>query len=625
MSDLRIPLDYEEKQLPRAVWNLSEPVITTMMQCLNVPLKAEILKPKDDFDFDYEYVLQSMPMVGQLINNYKLRIMAFKSDLSNYYGWMDNNSKISSADLRAKRHHYVMPGCFVGGSLSTYDSAIRQFLQIDRVMSTKEVQLSRLFTSVVPSPSYIYSVIPSFDSHYENLQKYANQSDTVFDMIGLPRSFFSVRNWYDSSILVRGGYRSPEYDVRDTFNADFILTYLDSVRNYLVNNQWRKLPYLYRIPQYDTQADDYTSIMRPLIGEIDLMELDNFFIALRACKNGSNIAEVAFDNNCLTVLLWLWSLKFGGMFLAQYERDMLTTLLYDASYDDVLIQVDDNGNFSINQLRFANRSQLKTDRENIAGGRYRDRLRTVWGSKTAKNMDIPDLVSVNSYVINPRQVVSTADTFNPDTGAGNSSGQLNGVVNNDADAKFKFTIYSEQDSIVMFMAQLVPDVVYCNGLGKGLDVHMFEDEYTPQFDQLGFQDVPRYKYNCLPSYVFDDQLDAKVVFDDTSLTNVVGKNIAFIDMISNIGRVHGKFGFDEYFETWVLKRTFDEDVLADVDGNLVPIGTPVQYISPYANPLKYQYPFTVTSVTDPNFVLCFGLSVRAVRSKGKSFMPTLGN
>lgn len=642
MADLRIPLDYKEKNLPRAAWNLSQSVISTLMQCLNVPMKFETLKPKDDVDVNYEYIMQSMPMVGQLLNDWKLRIFTFKSSLSNYYGWMDNNTRQHSDAWKGKRHHFIGPSIFYNNT-STFDSLMALFCYGHSYLSLPDsfyksytlqygcVVPSFIISQIVAGENGLESIATtnSLAATYNNGTKLFVRGGSLLDMIGIPASFISSREFDVDNLSRNGELLDLPYSKFDCFTADYILCYLDSVRNYLVNNQYSFVPYLYNAPYFEYNETLPAKVIvkfAPQINDLSLAEIDSFFMELRMQPDGCDIFSLAVNKGMLSIACWLCSLKYGGHFLAQYERDMLTTLMYNGSQSEVLINVDDNGNFSINQLRFANRYQLMQDRAEVAGGRYRDRLRTIWGSDDHSKLDIPQLVGVNSYRISPRGVISTADTYNSETGAGSSAGQLNGVVNTDSHSKYKHSIYSEDDSILMFMVQLVPDVVYSNGIGKGLDVHLFDDEYTPQFDQLGFQDVPLYKYNALPSYKAESgYLDSA----NSNPLNVVGKNLAFIDLISNVGRVHGKFANDEYFESWVLKRTFDNEVdveVLDYEGNpsYVTIGNSVKAISPYANPLKYQYPFAVQSIDDPNFVFMFGLDIRAVRSKGKSYMPTLG-
>lgn len=644
MSDLRIPLDYKETNLPRGAWSLSQPVITSLMQGLNVFIKGERLYPKDDVDVNFDFIMQSMPMVGQLLNDWKLRVFCFKSRLSNYYGWLDNNTKM---DLDGRVHHYISPSSAINSGVS--DQGIRfTGLFYDFFGFSYAPQYSvdtlYLFTSimnVVPTFSHMMSIHPDdaewvspsreYNIDYDFARYLSVQQNSLLDMIGLPSGFIGSRSIGFSDLTPDDGLIVYPYSSLDCFNADYILAYLDAHRNYLVNNQYGYLPYLYYVPDVRiSQSTDYkVNIHKPVLprlGQLRLDEIDKFFMLLRQQNDGCDIFKLAFQNKLDGIVCWLMSLKFGGHFCSQYERDMLTTLLYDNNTGEVFVKVDENGNFSINQLRFMNRQQKKVDRETVAGGRYKDRLRTVWGSESHRELDIPELVGVNSYVVSPRGVVSTTDTFDVESGTGASIGQLAGVVNTDSHSKYKFSIYSDDDSLLFFMVQLVPDVVYCNGLGKYLDVHSFDAEYTPQFDQLGFQDVPLYKYNVLPTYELDS---GKLLPSEINPNKVVGKNIAFIDLISNVGRAHGVFSNDGYFDTWVLKRTFDNDTHVNVrDENGDPIstyvGTPVKSISPYINPLKYQYPFTVQDVKDNNFVFMFGLDMRVVRSKGKSYMPTLG-
>ena len=113
MAKLRIAQSFKEKDLNRSVYSLNQNKITTLMQGLNVPIKFEKMMPKDSFTIDYRSMIESMPLEGRQFNDWKLRIMLFQSDLANYYSWMDNNSRLSSQELKNKRHHTFSSWSFV--------------------------------------------------------------------------------------------------------------------------------------------------------------------------------------------------------------------------------------------------------------------------------------------------------------------------------------------------------------------------------------------------------------------------------------------------------------------------------------------------------------------------------
>ena len=606
MAKLRIAQSFKEKDLNRSVYSLNQNKITTLMQGLNIPVKFEKMMPKDSFTVDYRSMIESMPLEGRQFNDWKLRIMLFQSDLANYYSWMDNNSRLSSAELKNKRHHTFSSWNFV--SSSTVYETVKGILYPE--------------------------VTDSGTSTLVNMQKKmsvfgGNSSATVPSSVLLKRLSVQPNSLLDH-IEIPVGYFQPFQDVTDdfdtvgqNFNADFILCYLDAVRNYLVNNQLDSVPYfvpyLPVLNANGTTKDEF----RTYIGSIPLKAIDWYLRQLRMQDNGVDILKFMFDTryktdpeaviNVPAMATWLCTLRFGGLFLAQYERDMLNSLLYNVDTTDINVDIS-NGSFSINQFRLKNREQLLQDRFDVSGGRWKNLLRTVWGVEDNSQMDIPRIVGASSYYLSAKSVMSQSNTESSDGESGSALGQMAGVFNTNDLNTHKFEVHASNHTIFFAIVSLVPDVVYCNGLGKYLDKISFDDEYYPQFDQIGFEDVPRFRYNALPNR---NPETGVMVYDKPSFFKSVGKNIAFIELISNVNRCHGKFSGDAYFGSWVLRREFNETTPAGVE-------RPVDRVTSFVNPLEWQYPFIAQGADNPNFIFQIGFDIRAVRSKGKYFMPTLG-
>lgn len=620
MAKLRIPLDYKEKNIKMSMYDLSAPKLTTLMQGLETPIKSVRLYPKDDFRIDYNSIIDSMPMVGRMLSDYKLRIKVFKCPLSNYYSWMDNNARLTSAQLKSRQHHVVRAvECPV-----TTMSYIYGTVYIDLYTQYGQ-QADAFFNSISGCiPAKLNDTVPV----NTKFQKYFGvQPNSLLDYFGLPVGFVSTKP-----------YSSEDPNSRFyNFNADFILSYLDCVRNYLVNNQYESVPYMVTVPNiksistsFDFEVDENVPYVSNIL-KLSLTDIDAFFKLLRNYDQGAAITLASINTGSYlqssSVFTWLMSLRYGGMFCSQFDRDMMTNLLRTVNSADVTIDTSD-GSFSINEFRFKNRQQLVEDRFDISGGRWKNVLRTIWGVDGPGHMDIPELVGVTSHNINPKSIISSANTYDKETDQGNSAGQMNGFIAQAGLNSYQHRVVAKEDCILLFVASLIPDVIYRSGLGEGLDNISFDDEYKPQFDQLGFRDVPRFKYNCLPRVNLDGTLDlseyAQELYKDP-----VGKNVAFIDMISAVGRAHGHFALDQYYETWALINDFTDDTVIPnlIDGSreAVVYPQPSQNITSYINPLKFQYPFVVQSGRDSNFVFQFGVKLDAVRPKGKWFMPTLGN
>lgn len=618
MAKLRIPLDFKERDLNRSIYDLSHASPMTFMQGLNVPIMFEKMMPKDKMKFDFSSMIDSLPMVTRQLSDWKLRFLFFKSSLSNYYGWMDNNARLSSADFKNRRHHTISSRTIF--STEWGNKVALNLFGVTPAGNTAEMN-SSLFLSVFGAVTYTDE--PQLVNYNAISQRMGVQPLSILDMVGFPVGFFQSDEGSDSDAD----------KATQNFSADFILCYLDAVRNYMVNNQYDEVPYFVNVPDIsganftlEVDAESHYKPFIPRILNLKLDSIDTFFKALRMQDNGADVFDVIadLDDDVATDLFtWFCSLRWGGCFLAQYERDMLTTLLQSVNVEDISVEVDienNKGRFNINELRLRNREQLKADRFGISGGRWSRLLRSVWGSDTNSKMDIPQLLGAHSFYVSAQSIMSNSDTESADGETGACLGQLSSVFDTrDLDGS-TFNYVSDDYAVAFCIASIVPDVVYTQGLGKGLDEVRFDDEYYPQFDAIGFSDVPRYKYNALPSYSPDGMIDTQN--GGNSYNTVVGKNIAWIDLISNVNRAHGNMANDRYFETWILSRKFEKIIGLDPVRPGVP--TPIVSISPYVNPLDYQYIFTAQSSTDQNFILQVRFDVNAVRSKGKYYMPTLG-
>ena len=624
MAKLRIPLDFREKDLNRSIYDLSLAKPLTFMQGLDIPLFFEKMMPKDKMNFDFSAMIDSLPMVTRQLCDWKLRFMFFKSSLSNYYGWMDNNARLTSEDFKNRRHHTISARSM---AFTEAGSRVLNIMFGRTPTGTSAEYNASLYLQMFASPNQTNG---DDELSYEMIsQRLGVQPLSVLDMVGFPVGFAQSDNFDDE-----------DYDtLTGNFSADFILCYLDSVRNYLVNNQYDTVPYFVNVPAVAadwTLAKDGKGFLpfEPRIFSVSLKAVDEFFKQLRMQDNGVDIIDLVATMYSVTktrdlaveLLTWLFSLRWGGCFLAQYEKDMLMTLMQSANAEDISVEVaidGTTGRFNINELRLRNREQLKADRFSVSGGRWSRLLRSVWGSDTNKNMDIPVLLGAHSFYVSAQSIMSHSDTESADGTTGASLGQLSSVFDTRDMNGAKFVYESDDYAIAFCVASLVPDVVYTQGLGKGLDEIRFDDEYFPQFDAIGFADVPRYKYNALPLYNSSGKLDANN--GKNSYLTVVGKNIAWIDLISNVNRAHGKLANDQYFEPWILSRKFENSTTVTGPGGVISdVPIPATAISPYVNPLEYQYVFVAQSSTDQNFVLQVKFDINAVRSKGKYYMPTLG-
>ena len=196
MSLIRLPKDYKEKVF-RSRHNLSLVKRTTFHVGTLIPIYQRHYMAGDRVRIDLNSIVQSQPLRTQLLGTFKYSLFIFWDSDSNYYGWMDNNTRQSTQDLLQKSKH--------------------------------RMSLSRIFGKL-PSTS-------SREDFY-NWRKDTSgacQRGSLADYFGVPPGFM---NW-ESQMPDTVQELEHEIDITPW------LTYLNIFRNYFANDQEEFFPFLY--------------------------------------------------------------------------------------------------------------------------------------------------------------------------------------------------------------------------------------------------------------------------------------------------------------------------------------------------------------------------------------------
>lgn len=553
---LRLPFDIKQ-DINYSVRNMSKDVRTSLKPCTLVPIYFKKLYPHDKFDIDFATLLQSNPLVSPLMGEFVFRLSVFFEPDSNLYGWLDNNSKLSTEELLTRRRH-----------------------------------------------TFSHTLVPHFSAN--NKQHNIVFRGSILDFIGFPPVGAFKQTDGDTYVLPT-----------DKFCADRLLTYLDIIRCYYGSSQEDIIPYVYNNP---TDANVLNA------GEVSRDGLDSLFSWLRTQTDGVSFSRTGTPNTILENYLQI--IDRGGLFCAQYEPDMLRNILFNVDTSKVNVQVTDNS-FTIDTLRFQNKLQRLVDRYDISGGRFSNWLKTVWGSNPSKRMDIPQFLGTTSVIIDPNTITSTSNTYQdtPDGVSGSYVGELSGTINQsnykgkNRNKNFHHYVSVDEPGTLCVIASLVPKVDYCQGIERELSETLFMSDYKPQFAQLGYQDVPYSDYS-----LFNPMEGQLALNSGLESTTVVGKQIAWMHLMSDVNRVHGEFSTGGEYNHYVLTRRY-----AYITGwnettdspRIVASDIVTRRPSYFADPRDWNYMFDIVSPTYDNFYLQVGINIRAVRPIGKRFMPNL--
>lgn len=566
MANIRTPKDYTKKVF-RSVHNRSTIRRATLHAGIGVPIYSRRVMAGEKVFIDPVTVLQTNALQAPLMGSFTLQLAVYFDSDSNYYGWMDNNARLSTEQYLSRVRHSVPLHYILG------------------VGSSDKIKLQ----------DYLKNVRSSEGSYF--VKKH---------------SLLEFAGYSAGTMVVEDDGRNPFPDYK--MDLGFILTYLNIFRNYYCNNQEDNFPYI---------GSNLWSEKNPY-KQGELSVLDKLFKELRFQDDGYDFANSP-NSSALPGMYWfktqyLPSLAngFGGLWLATYKPDLMVNLLNSTNAVKSYVRVED-GQFTIDTLRFQNKLQRLIDRIDVSGGRFSNWLRAVWGVKTRKDMDIPEMIGVTQKLIDPTEL--SAKSNSPAVGDRDAQylGDLGGNFNK-TDGHRGHSFYASTSGRVMVIATIIPNVDYCQGIDWETEKVSFADDYTPEFSQLGFQKVPVSRYSSLPFFaggLSDPSFDP--------LSTSVGKQVAWLEEMTDVNRNYGEFSWAGYYNYWVLNRLYSSERPAKV-----PLIDPSAYnfdfqpfVTQYIDPLLYQYPFVAQSIKDPNWFLQCGLRIKSVRPIGKRFMPNL--
>lgn len=577
------PYDYTP-DVPRARHNLATKRAHSLQTGFLKPILFHRLYKGDDFKINPMTLLQSiLPLNKPLLDCFELRVETYLCPLTNYYGWMDNNSKNNIEDYVSKAEKWQVDLC------STNNNNLK--------------------------------VLPLFDSSDlddvpvgEVLQKYISsegvvQRSSILQDIGVPAGFSGSASEIGE----------VEAGLFNTINIERILCYLDIIRSYHVNTQYESVFFSSGINQTEVAPiENYFST------PFTQQRLDDLFVELRYQSRdvsaplnvGSLIDNPVFSD--LMNYLRLCAKRQGGYFPVQHRPDLWRNLL-SSNYGSVNAKVQQNsdGSINIHEIQDKNHLQSLYDSLYLSGGRYANILRTVFGMRSHHELKIPELLSVSRQLIDPSNITAQAAT------ADASLGQKASNVDKFNTVK-PIRVRPDVDSYLVVVASITPLVAYGQGFDPEITHLSFNDDFTPQLQGMSFESVPAGFYSALPTFS-KPALDSTYQVDVPDLSREVGKNVKWMHYRTDVSRVYGEFTplFGEQ-EDMVLSRRFTVAGLDDLSGT----GDYVDFalytdIGPYVNPLEYNSVFNMNTLYDEPWSLHVSFNVKAKRPILKRIKPRM--
>lgn len=625
MAGYRIPSDYKN-DVPRATHNWCAPVSGTIHCGLAYPVHHRHLNAKDRVRGRVSVLVQSQPMLGPLLNGFKLTTFGVFLPDSVIYTWMRNGRAIDPSAYSKIQKFYFAPTDYSfhgSGGFAGFGGLTFGIPEITGVATG--------------SPKYFERWADDYALSSDNLHEHVGRGG-LWDWLGVPAGTVAPRVVDASKTLIPSS--SVRWDI-----APF-MTYLLACYYYVMNVQEGDMFFTtslnYLADALGTlQVSDvpFNNLCRPVSDPVGFLQV----LQSRSSKQSydGNIHSIflegatssAYSFNSIAAMLCSGIGAHGGLIPVPYSPDLFGNIIQagDSPVVEIPVVQSDSGDgdvVAVPQLRLQTKIQNMLDRLFVSGGRFGDILRTLWGSDSDVNVDKPDFIGVWQTSINPSNVV--AQSSGSASGEDTNLGQMAARVDRYSDFKGTQGIdyYAKQPGTLMFISMLVPDPSYTQGLHPDLVAGSFGDDFNPELNGLGFTAVPRHRFVTLPAnfdaggYWVSKANIAGSVGDPN--VHTVGEEPAWSWLRTDYPRLHGEFAQNGVFQYWTLVRRYSE-YFSEVDetGKLqaVKVGT---YYGTYVNPLSWQYLFAGTSFADPNFTLLADFDLTVTSSVSSNYMPFLG-
>ena len=635
------PENYDAS-VPRAWHDLSTKRSFTPQTGMLIPVYNRRMYAGDEFKISVGSLLQTInPLTYPLLDCFELRLEYYYCPLSNYYGWMDGNTKNTTVDILTGRYKWtaklfgflendtdcVRTGIYSkglpNGDYEDSDgfgfSHCKDILVNGSLTADYDFQNNTLFLSGCTAQEFA-EYLSNTDYH----SSYNPPETTIFrgslmETLGVPAGM--------QSVLDIDNTRSFD------FNLEPLLCYIDIWRTYHANTQYNTCPISGYIVNNIADSGQYDVFYTESIYR-NIQDIDKLLMNLRYKTSllgyTKNDVTISFDERWYSQVPQLLNTTFGrlyahlmyasypngGYFPVQYRPDIWRNIL-SSNIGSVKSQVFvHNGVVTIDEFRQSNKIQRLIDAIDLSGGRYSNLLKTIFGWNSKKELDIPKLIGCTTHLIDPSNITSMADSN------GVNLGQMGAKIDKYNSGK-EFTIKADDDGYVMICASIIPRISYSQGVEPNAIRTNFADDFDPNMQRLGFQDVPRCFLSVYPS-TFASDIN-HVVSGIEELNRVVGKLPAWIYETTDVNRTFGEFSsWGGIYSPMVLQRNYtkftSEEWNSDRD---VSVTNSSFSNSPYVSLHDNRDIFAEYMPSVSPWSLHLAFNIKAKRPIGKRYRPNL--
>lgn len=553
-------LDIDFPEIKRANWNCSYDYPTTAdVGYVNVVHVDRVLA-NTDVDFDINHASFANPTVSPLYGRYRVKYLAFWAPDRLYMANWRNGQKMDDDDFP---YPVLLP-----------------FLDIDVDNGSPAGQYAGDSLPIV-APTSLAHQLGVYPAYYQ------------------PRQFYPRIPLNERQDAIEAYCSDLNSEAPAPSNAFSFLAFWDIYRNYILNTQESDFPIRTSafVPA-TTIYDGTQAIERPARSPFDTMvsrdELDSFFNRLTAeqLSNPSLHTDIVglwsdvigFDPICSFKLVdqinpiassdtaakrnmdnYVYRPMFHyGLPLAPLAPDAYTSWISNENVElerlKSAINVE-NGKILMESWIIASRISNKVRKMLFKQNGFADYIDVQYGVRPRTDSTIPTFLGafISDIVFN--DVVSTSqlsESADPQLNANRDLGSRAGYGRGTDHGKSNFVRFrSLEPGTFMVLQMIIPDVHYFEGRDPMYDKQNFNEEFNPEFDGIGYQDLQKGHLNMVPHLAIDPLGRWHQTFDWSGFNTPIGQQPYAMEHMTKVNKLGGMFVMPTEYLSWALGRSFN--------------------------------------------------------------------
>lgn len=553
-------LDIDFPDIKRSNWNCSYDFPTTAdVGYVNVVHVDRVLA-NTDVDFDINHASFANPTVSPLYGRYRVKYLAFWAPDRLYMAGWRNGSKMTD-------DNYPYP-------------VLLPDLNIDEDPDSPAGRYAGNSMPIVPPTSLAHQL-------------------GVYPAYFQPRQFYPKVPTSERQTAIEAFTSDINFDYPSPSNAFSFLAFWDIYRNYILNTQEPEFPIRQKAFVPATTNYNLTeSVDRPAFTPSDLMirreDLDTFFdqITMRQMLNPDQHVDV--------VQLWMDAFRYDPIcssklvdqinpianidssdarnmdnyvYRPMYHYSLpLAPLAPDAytswiSNENVELERQksamnvENGKILMESWIVASRISNKVRKMLFKQNGFADYIDVQYGVRPRTDSTIPTFLGafISDIVFN--DVVSTtqlSESADPQLNANRDLGSRAGYGRGTDGGKSNFVRFrSLEPGTFMVLQMIIPDVHYFEGRDPMYDKQNFNEEFNPEFDGIGYQDLQKGHLNMVPQLAVDPLGRWHQEYDWSAHNTPVGQQPYAMEHMTKVNKLGGMFVMPTEYLSWALGRSFN--------------------------------------------------------------------